>query len=170
VIAGGAAGGRSSGVAIEEIAKKLSAGIGYEWSGLSYEERLSGAQAPVLYAISLHMVFLCLAALYESCSIPPAVLIIVPLGVIARADLTIFTQAHAQSLNGLVPLIGSSLPDNFPPPPQPLEQPDRRFAGRGAVGSAGSAARRLVQARQARLTNLVNLYKVLGRGWRERTL
>jgi multidrug efflux pump len=67
---------------VERIAKQLPAGIGYSWTGLSYEERLSGSQAPTLYAISLLIVFLCLAALYESWSIPIAVMLVVPLGVI----------------------------------------------------------------------------------------
>ena len=67
---------------IQEYAKKLPPGIGLAWTGLSYEERLSGAQAPALYAISLMVVFLCLAALYESWSIPVAVMLVVPLGVI----------------------------------------------------------------------------------------
>ena len=56
--------------------------IGYEWTGLSYQERLSGAQAPALYALSILVVFLCLAALYESWSIPFSVLLVVPLGVV----------------------------------------------------------------------------------------
>lgn len=68
--------------AVEEIAAKLPPGIGYEWTGISYEERRSGAQAPALYAISLLVVFLCLAALYESWSIPFAVMLVVPLGVL----------------------------------------------------------------------------------------
>ena len=68
--------------ALEAYAKKLPAGFGLEWTGLSYEERLSGSQAPALYAISLIVVFLCLAALYESWSIPVAVMLVVPLGVI----------------------------------------------------------------------------------------
>lgn len=77
--------GYSTGQAMDEveaIAKKLPAGIGYSWTGLSYEERLSGSQAPALYALSLLVVFLCLAALYESWSIPIAVMLVVPLGVI----------------------------------------------------------------------------------------
>jgi multidrug efflux pump len=84
-ILGQPAPGRSSGeamAAMEEIAAKLPAGIGYEWSGLSYEERLSGSQAPALYAISLLVVFLCLAALYESWSIPFSVMLAVPLGIL----------------------------------------------------------------------------------------
>jgi multidrug efflux pump len=83
-LSGGAAPGRSSGEAVaamEEIAKKLPPGIGYEWSGISFEEQQSGSQAPLLFGISLFVVFLCLAALYESWSIPFAVLLVVPLGV-----------------------------------------------------------------------------------------
>ncbi|POY78562.1 hydrophobe/amphiphile efflux-1 family RND transporter [Pseudomonas amygdali pv. morsprunorum] len=77
--------GYSSGEAmaeVEALAKKLPQGIGISWTGLSYEERLSGSQAPALYALSLLVVFLCLAALYESWSIPIAVILVVPLGVI----------------------------------------------------------------------------------------
>ena len=62
--------------------KQLPAGVGYEWTGQSYEERLSGAQAPVLYALSLIVVFLALSALYESWSIPFAVMLVVPLGIL----------------------------------------------------------------------------------------
>jgi multidrug efflux pump len=67
--------------AIEDIAAKLPPGFGVGWTGLSYQERLSGSQAPALYAISLLVVFLCLAALYESWTIPIAVMLVVPLGV-----------------------------------------------------------------------------------------
>jgi hydrophobe/amphiphile efflux-1 (HAE1) family protein len=77
--------GHSSGeamAALEGIVARLPAGIGFEWSGLSYEERASGANAPLLYAISLLVVFLCLAALYESWSIPVSVMLVVPLGVL----------------------------------------------------------------------------------------
>lgn len=84
-IVGAAAPGKSTGeamTAMEEMAAKLPAGIGYEWTGQSYEERLSGAQAPMLYFLSLLVVFLCLAALYESWAIPFAVILIVPLGIL----------------------------------------------------------------------------------------
>ncbi|OAE07615.1 multidrug efflux RND transporter permease subunit AcrB [Pantoea sp. OXWO6B1] len=77
--------GKSSGEAMnmmEELASKLPTGIGYDWTGMSYQERLSGNQAPALYAISLIVVFLCLAALYESWSIPFSVMLVVPLGVV----------------------------------------------------------------------------------------
>ena len=82
---GQAAPGLSSGdamAAVEDIIAKLPQGIGYEWSGTSYEERRSGTQAPGLYALSLLVVFLCLAALYESWSVPFAVMLVVPLGVL----------------------------------------------------------------------------------------
>ena len=69
---------------MERLAAQLPTGVGYEWTGMSFEERLSGAQAPALYAISLIVVFLCLAALYESWSIPSAVMLVVPLGIIGR--------------------------------------------------------------------------------------
>ena len=84
-ILGQAAPGKSTGEAMalmEELASKLPTGVGYDWTGMSYQERLSGNQAPSLYAISLIVVFLCLAALYESWSIPFSVMLVVPLGVI----------------------------------------------------------------------------------------
>lgn len=68
--------------AIESIVGNLPPGIGYEWTGLSYQERQSGSQAPFLYAVSILFVFLCLAALYESWSIPIAVMMVVPLGIL----------------------------------------------------------------------------------------
>src|SRR5258705_7311908 len=68
--------------AMEEMARRLPRGVGYEWTGQSYEERLSGSQAPLLYALSLLVVFLCLAALYESWPIPLSVILVVPLGVL----------------------------------------------------------------------------------------
>lgn len=67
---------------MQQIATKLPAGIGYEWTGLSFQEIQSGSQAPILYGISILVVFLCLAALYESWSIPFAVIMVVPLGVL----------------------------------------------------------------------------------------
>jgi hydrophobe/amphiphile efflux-1 (HAE1) family protein len=84
--------GHSSGeamAALEEIMTELPPGFAAEWSGLSYEERLSGANAPALYAISILVVFLCLAALYESWSIPVSVLLAVPLGVLGAALATL---------------------------------------------------------------------------------
>ena len=81
---GSAAEGRSSGDAmmrIQELAAKIP-GTSVSWAGISYQERLSGGQAPLLYALSIAVVFLCLAALYESWSIPLAVLLIIPLGLV----------------------------------------------------------------------------------------
>ncbi|WP_254694687.1 efflux RND transporter permease subunit [Enterobacter ludwigii] len=83
-ILGESAPGKSTGEAMalmENLAAKLPSGIGHDWTGMSYQERLSGNQAPALYAISLIVVFLCLAALYESWSIPFSVMLVVPLGV-----------------------------------------------------------------------------------------
>jgi multidrug efflux pump len=84
-ISGDAAQGRSTGEAMEEMEKlaaKLPAGIAYEWTGGSLEEKTSGSQAPALFALSLVAVFLVLAALYESTTIPLSVLLVVPLGVL----------------------------------------------------------------------------------------
>ncbi|UYV56552.1 efflux RND transporter permease subunit [Pantoea dispersa] len=112
-ILGQAAPGKSSGDAMnlmESLASKLPAGIGYDWTGMSYQERLSGNQAPALYAISLIVVFLCLAALYESWSIPFAVMLVVPLGVIGAL---LFTTLRGLSNDvyfvvGLLTTIGLS--------------------------------------------------------------
>lgn len=87
-IQGAAAPGYSTGQAMDEmekLVKQLPAGVGFEWTGISYQERLSGGQAPMLYALSLLVVFLCLAALYNSWSVPAAVMMIVPLGVFGAA-------------------------------------------------------------------------------------
>ena len=75
----------SSGTAMLEMERlmgELPEGIGYQWTGMSFQERLSGSQAPFLYALSILVVFLCLAALYESWSIPLSVILVVPLGVL----------------------------------------------------------------------------------------
>jgi len=80
--------GHSTGEAmaeIERLAARLPRGIGHEWTALSYEEQATGSQAQILYAISLVVVFLCLAALYESWAIPAAVLLVVPLGIVGAA-------------------------------------------------------------------------------------
>ncbi|MCL2891942.1 multidrug efflux RND transporter permease AcrD [Brenneria tiliae] len=84
-IVGEAAPGVSTGTAMdimEALVEKLPPGLGLEWSGMSYQERLTGAQTPALYAISLLVVFLCLAALYESWTVPFSVMLVVPLGVL----------------------------------------------------------------------------------------
>jgi HAE1 family hydrophobic/amphiphilic exporter-1 len=77
--------GKSSGEAMqamEDSVEKLPKGIGFDWTGLSYQERMSSSQAPLLYAFSIFVIFLCLAALYESWTIPISILLVLPLGVI----------------------------------------------------------------------------------------
>lgn len=89
--------GRSSGEAMqamEEAVKKLPKGFGFDWTGLSYQERMSSSQAPLLYAFSIFVIFLCLAALYESWPIPISILLVLPLGVIGGVI--------ASSMRGLV--------------------------------------------------------------------
>jgi multidrug efflux pump len=84
-VQGQASAGLSSGVAMEAIeamVAQLPNGIGLEWTGLSFQEKASGSQAPMLYGLSLLIVFLCLAALYESWSVPFAVMLVVPLGIL----------------------------------------------------------------------------------------
>jgi multidrug efflux pump len=91
-IVGSAAEGKSTGQAMEAMAAmiaKLPQGIGFEWSGASAQELAAGSQAPALYAISALVVFLCMAALYESWSIPLAVMLVVPLGVLGAVLVTL---------------------------------------------------------------------------------
>ncbi|MBS3184950.1 MULTISPECIES: efflux RND transporter permease subunit [unclassified Pseudomonas] len=112
-ISGEPAAGYSSGEAMAEIERlvaQLPAGAGLEWTGLSLQERLSGSQAPLLMALSLLLVFLCLAALYESWSIPTAVLLVVPLGVLG-AVLAVTLRGMPNDVFfkvGLITLIGLS--------------------------------------------------------------
>jgi HAE1 family hydrophobic/amphiphilic exporter-1 len=85
--------GKSSGdamQAMEEIVEKLPKGIGFDWTGLSYQERMASSQAPLLYAFSLVVIFLCLAALYESWTVPISILLVLPLGVIGGILATSF--------------------------------------------------------------------------------
>ena len=112
-IQGQAAPGSSTGqamVTMEHLAQQLPAGIGFEWTGLSLQERLSGAQAPLLYAISILVVFLGLAALYESWSIPVSVVLVVPLGVLgALTAATVFGLSNDVYFQvGLLTTIGLS--------------------------------------------------------------
>ena len=96
-VVGEAAPGVSSGTAmaaVEALVKQLPAGVGLSWAGQSYQERLSGAQAPALYAVSVLFVFLCMAALYESWSVPFAVMLVVPLGVLGALGLTHLAGLH----------------------------------------------------------------------------
>jgi multidrug efflux pump len=112
-IAGTPAPGHSTGEAMqamEEIATKLPPGFGFEWSGTSYEERLAGSQAPILFALSLLVVFLALAALYESWAIPFSVILIVPLGILG-AVLAVYMRGLPNDVFfkvGLIAIIGLS--------------------------------------------------------------
>ena len=112
-ISGEAAPGHSTGEAMIEIQRlvaQLPAGMGMEWTGLSLEEKISGAQAPILLGLSLLVVFLCLAALYESWSIPTAVLLVVPLGVLG-AVLAVTLRGMPNDVFfkvGLITIIGLS--------------------------------------------------------------
>jgi multidrug efflux pump len=90
-IQGQSAPGRSSGeamLAMERLAKQLPSGIGYEWTGVSMQQQQSGSQAPLLYGLSILVVFLSLAALYESWSIPLSVIMVVPIGVLGALAAT----------------------------------------------------------------------------------
>ncbi|KPA94010.1 MULTISPECIES: efflux RND transporter permease subunit [Pseudomonas] len=112
-ISGESAPGYSTGQAMEEmerLVQQLPQGLGLEWTGLSLQERLSGAQAPMLLALSLLVVFLCLAALYESWSIPTSVLLVVPLGVLG-AVLAVTLRGMPNDVFfkvGLITIIGLS--------------------------------------------------------------
>ncbi|WP_079228736.1 efflux RND transporter permease subunit [Pseudomonas putida] len=75
--------------AIERVASQLPNGFGVSWTGLSYEERAAGSQATTLYVLSLMIVFLCLAALYESWSVPVSIMLVVPLGVLGAVAATL---------------------------------------------------------------------------------
>jgi multidrug efflux pump len=114
-ITGSAANGYSSGDAItamqELVAKNLPKSFGYEWSGQSLQEILSGEQAPMLFALSLFVVFLCLAALYESWSIPVAVMLVIPLGVLGSVALTSMRglEDDVYFKIGLIAIIGLSV-------------------------------------------------------------
>jgi multidrug efflux pump len=91
-IQGEPAAGYSSGeamAAVDRIARQLPEGVGVRYTGISYEERMAGSQAPALYGISILIVFLCLAALYESWSVPVSVIMVVPLGVIGAIIATL---------------------------------------------------------------------------------
>ena len=112
-ISGSAAPGYSTGAAIaemEKIAAQLPQGMGYEWTGLSREEKLAGSQATLLYGFAILAVFLCLAAMYESWSIPLAVILVVPLGVLGVLLATLL-RGYANDIYfqiGLVTIIGLS--------------------------------------------------------------
>ncbi|AXB78464.1 efflux RND transporter permease subunit [Novosphingobium sp. P6W] len=144
--------------AITEMQAKLPPGTGLEWTGLSYEERLSGGQAPMLYALSLFIVFLCLAALYESWSVPISVLLVVPLGVIGAV-----TAAWLTGLNndiylqvGLITTIGVSAKNAI----LIVEFAEERVqAGMNAFDAAMEAAR--LRLRPILMTSLAFIFGVL---------
>ena len=112
-IGGSAAPGFSTGDAMaemEKLAAQLPAGFGYEWTGLSREEKLAGSQSLILYSFAILSVFLCLAALYESWSIPLAVVLVVPLGVLGVLLATLL-RGYANDVYfqvGLITIIGLS--------------------------------------------------------------
>ncbi|MDS9873759.1 efflux RND transporter permease subunit [Pseudomonas protegens] len=112
-VSGEPAPGHSTGEAMQEIERlvaQLPTGLGLEWTGLSLQERLSGSQAPMLLGLSLLIVFLCLAALYESWSIPTSVLLVVPLGVLG-AVLAVSLRGMPNDVFfkvGLITIIGLS--------------------------------------------------------------
>jgi len=112
-IGGSAAPGYSTGDAMDEMEKlaaQLPEGFAFEWTGQSREEKLAGSQAMVLYAFAILAVFLCLAALYESWSIPLAVILVVPLGVLGVVLATLF-RGYANDVYfqvGLITIIGLS--------------------------------------------------------------
>ncbi|HEX7889685.1 MAG TPA: efflux RND transporter permease subunit [Ramlibacter sp.] len=112
-ISGAAAPGYSSGAAMDEMEKlaaQLPAGFAYEWTGQSREEKLAGSQALILYGFAILAVFLCLAALYESWSIPMAVILVVPLGVLGVLLATLL-RGYSNDVYfqvGLITIIGLS--------------------------------------------------------------
>ncbi|MBB1077026.1 efflux RND transporter permease subunit [Rhodoferax sp. 4810] len=112
-LSGSAAPGFSTGAAMaemEQLAAKLPVGFGYEWTGTSREEKLAGSQAMILYGFAILAVFLCLAALYESWSIPMAVILVVPLGVLGVIISTLL-RGYSNDVYfqvGLITIIGLS--------------------------------------------------------------
>jgi multidrug efflux pump subunit AcrB len=144
--------------ALEAIGKQLPAGVGLQWSGLSYEERLSGANAPLLYAISLVVVFLCLAALYESWSIPLSVMMVVPLGVLGAVLATLLRGRENDVFFqvGLLTTVGLSAKNAILIVEFAKELHDR---GKGLVESALEAAR--MRLRPILMTSLAFVLGVL---------
>ena len=158
---GAPAPGQSTGAAMEamqEIHGKLPPGTSLEWTGLSYEEQLSGGQAPALYGLSLLIVFLCLAALYESWSVPIAVLLVVPLGVVGAilaATLTgLNNDIYLQV--GLITTIGVAAKNAI----LIVEFAEERVrAGKGVFEAAVEAAR--LRLRPILMTSLAFIFGVL---------
>jgi multidrug efflux pump len=144
--------------AVEALVKKLPAGFGIDWTGQSYQERLAGSQAIYLYAISLIVVFLCLAGLYESWSIPIAVILVVPLGVLGAV-----LGAHLRGLPddiyfkvGLLATIGLSTKNAI----LIVEfAKDLQAQGRGLIDATLEAARQ--RLRPILMTSLAFIFGVL---------
>ncbi|MCO5103050.1 MAG: efflux RND transporter permease subunit [Burkholderiaceae bacterium] len=141
-ISGSAAPGQSTGAAMaemERLASQLPAGFGYEWTGQSREEKLAGSQAIIVYAFSILAVFLCLAALYESWTIPLAVILVVPLGVLGVLLATLL-RGYSNDVYfqvGLVTIIGLSAKNAI----LIIEfAKDLQAQGRGVVEAALAAA------------------------------
>jgi len=141
-IAGAAAAGSSSGAAMaemENLAAKLPAGFGFEWTGQSREEKLAGSQSVVLYGFAILAVFLCLAALYESWTIPLSVILVVPLGVLGVLLATLL-RSYSNDVYfqvGLITIIGLSAKNAI----LIIEfAKDLQASGKGVVESALAAA------------------------------
>jgi multidrug efflux pump len=143
--------------AMEEMHAKLPPGTSLQWTGLSYEERLSGGQAPALYALSLLIVFLCLAALYESWSVPIAVLLVVPLGVLGAVLAALLTGLNNDIYLqvGLITTIGVSAKNAI----LIIEFAEERvLAGMNAFDAAVEAAR--LRLRPILMTSLAFIFGV----------
>jgi multidrug efflux pump len=144
--------------AMADIHAKLPPGTSLEWTGLSYEERLSGGQAPALYALSLLIVFLCLAALYESWSVPISVLLVVPLGVLGALLAAAFTGLNNDIYLqvGLITTIGVSAKNAI----LIVEFAEERVrAGMNAFDAAIEAAR--LRLRPILMTSLAFIFGVM---------
>ncbi len=137
-IVGSQAPGKSSGEAMQTmqdiITKDLPQGFGYDWTGQSLQEIISGNQAPMLFALSILVVFLCLAALYESWSIPVAVLLVVPLGVLGAVLATWAPRLDQRR-------VLQDRTDNDHRPGRKERDPDRRVRGRRTTRRAQSRHR-----------------------------
>jgi len=144
--------------AMEEIHAKLPPGTSLEWTGLSYEERLSGGQAPALYGLSLLIVFLCLAALYESWSVPISVMLVVPLGVVGALLAALLTGLNNDIYLqvGLITTIGVSAKNAI----LIVEFAEERMRdGMNAFDAAVEAAR--LRLRPILMTSLAFIFGVL---------
>ncbi|MCZ2497054.1 efflux RND transporter permease subunit [Xylophilus sp. Kf1] len=169
-IDGAAAPGYSSGDAIKEmetLAKRLPEGFAYEWTGLTREEKLAGSQATILYGFAILAVFLCLAALYESWSIPLSVILVVPLGVVGVLLATLL-RGYSNDVYfqvGLITIIGLSAKNAI----LIIEfAKDLQATGKGVVESALAAAhlrfRPIVMTSLAFMLGVLPLFLASGAG------